>query len=252
MDATVLLGGELSVGRIGLGTNRIDDDAESRAILRAALERGVNFIDTADIYSGGISESVIGTSIGDESGVVIATKGGYHGASPQRMAESIDASLRRLGAGSIDLYYLHRPDPQYAIEQSVEAILEARRAGKIRHVGLSSVSVEQIQTIEQLTPIAAVQNEYNLNNTKHNDVIDYCTQRGIAFVPFFPLRGASGATVVAQRLGATPHQVVLAAMLKRSPILVPIPGTRSVDHLMQNLAAMQLELTDAEVAELLG
>lgn len=242
--------GDITINRIGLGTNRIEDDDASRTILRAAVEHGVTFIDTADIYTNGSSETVIGQTIPQGSNVLVATKGGYFGAAPKAIADSINKSLRRLGREQIDLYYLHRPDPKYPIEQSVEAILEGRRAGKIKHVGLSSVDVEQIQAIEKLTPVSAVQNEFNLGNTKSDDVIDYCTQNGIAFVPFFPLRGSGKADAVAARHGATPHQIVIAAMLKRSRVIAPIPGTRSVEHLESNLAAAAIELSDQDLADL--
>jgi aryl-alcohol dehydrogenase-like predicted oxidoreductase len=247
---TIDLGSGLTINRIGLGTNRIENDDASRAILEAAVERGINFIDTADIYTGGTSEEVIGATVASRDGVHVATKGGYHGAAPEVISAAIDNSLQALALDSIELYYLHRPDKKYAIEQSVEPILAAQRDGKVQHLGLSSVSVEQIEKIQKLGPVSAVQNVYNLDDTSNDDVIDYCSEHGIAFVPFFPLRGSKKADPVAAKHGATAQQVILAAMLARSPIVVPIPGTRSVEHLESNLAAAELELSAEDLAEL--
>ncbi len=247
---TFTLGGEIEINRIGLGTNRIDNDPESRAILAAAPDTGINFIDTADIYTGGVSERVIGEAIAQDPRVHVATKGGYHGASPERIAAAIDASRERLQRDTIDLYYLHRPDPQIPIEQSVDPILSARQDGRIKHIGLSNVSLDQIDRIRKLTPIAAVQNVYNCDNTDHEDVIDYCERNGIAFVPYFPLRGAARAQRIAERLNITRTQAVLAAMLARSPVIVPIPGTRNADHLKANVAALDITIDAAALDEL--
>ncbi|MFY9488614.1 MAG: aldo/keto reductase [Solirubrobacterales bacterium] len=247
---TFTIGGEFGVNRIGLGTNRIEDDGESRAILAAAVERGVNFIDTADIYTGGESEQVIGETIGERQDVVVATKGGYHGAEPDVMAKAIEASRARLRCDVIDLYYLHRPDPRVQFEKSLEPIIAARDAGRIRHIGVSNVTLTQLRSARMLTPIAAVQNEYSLDHPDDHGVIDYCTEHAIAFVPFFPMRGSKAAGRIAEELGITRHQVVLAAMLRRSPVVAPIPGTRSIKHLEENLAAAKLELRDEHLAEL--
>lgn len=247
---TVDLGDGLVINRIGIGTNRIENDDASKAILNAAVEREINFIDTADIYTGGTSEEVIGATVASRDGVHVATKGGYHGAAPDVMTAAIESSLAALALDSIELYYLHRPDRKYPIEQSVEPILEAQRAGKVKHLGLSSVSVEQIEQIQKLGPVSAVQNLYNLDDTGNDDVIDYCTEHGIAFAPFFPLRGSKKASSVAEKHGATAQQVVLAAMLARSPIVVPIPGTREIEHLDSNLAATELELSAEDLEEL--
>lgn len=248
--ATITVGGDFTVGRIGLGTNRIEDDPESRAILAAAVGRGVNFIDTADIYTSGESERLIGETIGTAPGVVIATKGGYHGASPEAVAKAIEASRARLGRDVLDLYYLHRPDPRVQFEKSLEPIIAARDAGKIRRIGVSNVSLTQVKSARLMTEIAAVQNEYNLDHPDDKGVIDYCEEYGIAFVPYFPLRGSKAAEAIAGRLGVTRHQVVLAAMLQRSPIITPIPGTRSIVHLGQNLASTSIDLTDADLTAL--
>lgn len=248
--ASITIGGEFTVGRIGLGTNRIEDDPESRAILAAAVGHGVTFIDTADIYSGGESERIIGETIGGVPDVVIATKGGYHGAAPESVAKAIEASRTRLGRDVLDLYYLHRPDPRVQFEKSLEPIIAARDAGRVQHIGVSNVTLTQVKSARLMTEIAAVQNEYNLDHPDDEGVIDYCEEHGIAFVPYFPLRGSNAAEGIAGRLGATRHQVVLAAMLHRSPVIAPIPGTRSIAHLEQNLAASAIELADADLTAL--
>ncbi|MGK2878878.1 MAG: aldo/keto reductase [Solirubrobacterales bacterium] len=243
------LGGR-ELGRIGLGTNRIQNEDASRAILTAALERGINLVDTADIYTGGASEHVIGETIASDPRAFIATKGGYHGAAPERIAAAIDASRARLGLETIDLYYLHRPDKDFPIEQSVDPIISAKQDGRVRHIGLSNVTLDQLDRVRSLTPIAAVQNVYNLENTEHEDVIDYCERHSIMFVPYFPLRGSERAKKIADRLAVDRNQVVLAAMLARSPVVVPIPGTRNPRHLAANLGATTLKLSAADLDEL--
>jgi len=248
---TFSLGGDREILRVGLGTNRIDDDPRSRAILPTALDAGINLIDTADIYTGGTSEEVIGETVANDPRALIATKGGYHGAEPEKIAAAIDRSLRRLRRDSIDLYYLHKPHPQIPIEQSVDPIVSARQDGRVRHVGLSNVTLDQLDRVRQLTPIAAVQNVYNLENTEHEDVIDYCERHAIMFVPYFPLRGAERAESLASSLGVPRTRVVIAAMLARSPVVVPIPGTRNPEHLASNVAATELAI-DADQLESLG
>lgn len=248
---TFNLGGSTPVSRIGLGTNRIDHDDASPAILRAALDLGVTLIDTADIYSSKASETVIGETIASDPRAVIATKGGYHDAAPEKIAEAIEASRQRLQLETIPLYYLHKPHPTIAIEQSVDPIVAALQDGRVTHLGLSNVTLEQLDRVRKLAPVAAVQNLYNCEDASNNDVLDYCAANGIAFVPFFPLRGSQKAQPIAERLGATRHQVVLAAMLRRSPNVLPIPGTKNPEHLASNLKAFELELTDADLA-LLG
>jgi aryl-alcohol dehydrogenase-like predicted oxidoreductase len=164
------------------------------------------------------------------------------------LGAQIEESLRRLQTGSIALYYLHRVDPQTPLKASLAAIKEYRDSGKIRHVGLSEVRIEQIEGAREVVPIAAVQNHYNLSERTHDDVVDYCTQEGIAFVPYFPLRGGGPPALddVAGRRGATPAQIALAWLLQRSPAMLPIPGTRSLAHLRENLAALDLELSEEE------
>ncbi|MBJ7354735.1 MAG: aldo/keto reductase [Thermoleophilaceae bacterium] len=248
--STFKLGGEIEICRIGLGTNRIQNDAASRAILPAALELGVNLIDTADIYTGGVSERVIGETVASDPRALIATKGGYHGAAPERIAAAIDASRSRLGLETIDLYYLHRPDPDFPIEQSIDPILSAKQDGRVHHIGLSNVTLDQLDRVRSLAPVAAVQNRYNLDNSDQDDVIDYCERHAIMFVPYFPLRGSERAKKIAERLGADRNQVVLAAMLARSPVVVPIPGTRNPQHLQSNLGATRLTLTSDDLEAL--
>lgn len=248
---TFKLGGEREILRVGLGTNRIDDEPRSRAILPAALDAGINLIDTADIYTGGTSEEVIGETIANDPRALIATKGGYHGAEPEKIAAAIDRSLRRLRRDSIDLYYLHRPHPTIPVEQSVDPILAARQDGRVKQIGLSNVTLDQLDRVRQLTPIAAVQNVYNLENTENEDVIDYCERHQVMFVPYFPLRGVERAEKLAASLNAPRTQVVIAAMLARSPAIVPIPGTRNPEHLASNVDATKLTIS-AEQLESLG
>lgn len=248
--ARFVIGGHFEVARIGLGTNRIADDAASRAVLRAAPEVGVTFIDTADIYTAGESERVIGEELGARDDVLIATKGGYHGAAPETLKKAIDASRARLRRDVIDLYYLHRPDPRVQFEKSLEAIVAARDAGKIRHIGVSNVTRAQVRSARLMTPVAAVQNEYNLAHSDDGGVIDYCAEHGVAFVAYFPLRGGKAASRIAARIGATPRQAALAALVARSPAVVPIPGTRSVAHLEENRRALDFRVGESELREL--
>jgi pyridoxine 4-dehydrogenase len=243
--------GDTEVGRIGLGTNRLTTSAEHIAFLKAAVAAGVEHIDTAHTYTGGGSEENIGGAA-ISNACVVATKGGYRPGEgrPETLRAQIDESLRRLRTDSIALFYLHRVDPQTPLEQSLGAIKEYRDAGKIRHVGLSQVGIEQIERARGVMPIAAVQNEYNLSDRRYEDVVDHCEREGIVFVPFFPLLGGGdlGRPIaeVAERHGATPAQITLAWLLRRSPAMLPIPGTLSLDHLKENLAALEIELSDAD------
>lgn len=239
---TYQLGGERAILRVGLGTNRIADDQRSRAILAHAAERGIDFIDTADLYGNGTSERVIGESIDSDAPALIATKGGYHDASPEHIAAAIDASRQRLKRQTIDLYYLHRPHPEIPIEHSVDPIVSAKQDGRVRFIGLSNVTLDQIDRVRRLTPIAAVQNAYNCDDHDQDDVIDYCQRNAIAFVAHSPLRGSSRAKKIAKRIGAPRTTVALAAMLARSPAIVAIPGTLRPQHLDDNLAAFKLQL----------
>jgi pyridoxine 4-dehydrogenase len=242
---------DTEVARIGLGTNRLTNTHEHVAFVKEAVAAGVSLIDTAHTYTGGESEETIGGALSPFSnGYVVATKGGFRPGDgrPDVLRAQIEESLRRLRTDSIALYYLHRVDPQTPIEESLATIKEYRDNGKIRHVGLSEVGIEQIERAREVLPIAAVQNHYNLSERRYEDVVDYCAREGIVFVPFFPLRGDGGGPLaeIAQRHGATPTQITLAWLLRRSAAMLPIPGTLSLEHLEQNLAALEIELTDAE------
>jgi pyridoxine 4-dehydrogenase len=242
--------GGVEVPRIGLGTNRLTTAHVN--FIREAVAAGVRHIDTAHLYTSGESEHAIGEALdGDSDGVLVATKGGYGGAGqgrPEVLVAQIEQSLRSLRTEVIGLYYLHRVDPETPLEESLGAIKDYVDRGAIRHVGVSEVSVEQIDRARQVVPIVAVQNEYNLADRADDDVIDFCEREGIAFVPFFPLRGEGGpgVTVAAERLGVSVNAVKLAWLLQRSPVVLPIPGTVSIEHLRENLAALELELADAE------
>ena len=243
--------GETRITRIGLGTNRLTNTPSHQALLREALDAGINFIDTAHLYTGGDSERTIGDALSPfpESSVV-ATKGGYSPGEgrPEILRAQIEESLRRLRTDRIDLYYLHRVDPQSPLETSLTVIGEYRDQGKIEHVGISEVGIEEIDQARQVVPIAAVQNRYNLSDRRHEEVVDYCAERDIVFVPYFPLRGDGGRVLneIAESRAATPSQITLAWLLKRSPTTLPIPGTLSPEHLRENLAALQIELSDDE------
>jgi pyridoxine 4-dehydrogenase len=244
--------GDVAVSRIGLGTNRLTKTRDNIAFIKAAVAAGVQMIDTAHSYTGGQSEATIGEALSPfPEGCIVATKGGIGGPGrgrPKVLHAEIEESLRRLRTDSIPLYYLHRVDPETPLEVSLAAIKEYRDRGIIRHVGISEVRVDQIERARQVVPIAAVQNQYNLSERKYEAVVDYCAREDIVFVPFFPLRGDGGRALaeIAQRHRATPQQIALAWLLRRSPAILPIPGTLSLDHLKENLAALNIELSDAE------
>jgi pyridoxine 4-dehydrogenase len=250
VDTLRLAGVELP--RIGLGTNRLTTAREHARFLRDAVAAGVRHIDTAHLYTGGESERAIGAALdGVADDVLVATKGGYGGAGQGRpgvLAAQIEQSLRSLRTEAIGLYYLHRVDPETPLEESLGAIAAYVGRGAIRHVGVSDVSVEQIERARKVVDIAAVQNRYSLAAREHDEVIDFCEREGIAFVPYYPLRGdgGPGVTRAARRLGVTENAVKLAWLLQRSPILLPIPGTLSIDHLRENLAALEVDLGDAD------
>lgn len=216
------------VPRIGLGTNRLQDSTAGVAFVRDAVAAGVRHIDTAHLYTGGASERAIGAAgLGDD--VLVATKGGYGGAGqgrPEVLAAQIEQSLRALRTDSIALYYLHRVDPRTPLEESLGAIKAYVDRGAVRHVGLSDVSVEQIERAREVVPVAAVQNRFNVEDRKHDDLVDFCAAEGIAFVPFYPLHGP----------GTSREK--LAWLLQRAPNVLPIPGTLSIEHLRENLAAL--------------
>ena len=245
--------GDTEVARIGLGTNRLRNTPANVAFVKEAVAAGVGMIDTAHTYTGGESEQTIGMALSREPDhCVVATKGGGGGGSgrgrPEILHAEIEESLRRLRTDSIPLYYLHRVDPETPIEESLAAIDEYRERGQIRHVGISEVSIDEIERARRVVPIAAVQNHYNLFERKYETVVDYCARESIVFVPFFPLRADRRGPLeeIAALHGATAVQITLAWLLRRSPAMLPIPGTLSLEHLKENLAALEIELTDAE------
>jgi pyridoxine 4-dehydrogenase len=245
---------DTEVTRIGLGTNRLRNTPENVAFVKEVVAGGVAFIDTAHAYTGGESEKTIGVALSPlPDGCIVATKGGWNGARPEVLTAHIDESLRRLRTDSLALYYLHRPDPETPLEESLGAIKDARDGGKIRQVGVSNVTIEQIEHARRVVPIAAVQNRYNLSDRTHDDVVDYCAREGIVFVPYFPLRGDGGPALaeIAQRHAATPAQITLAWLVNRSPTTLPIPGSLSLEHVKENLAALQIELSETELRALL-
>jgi pyridoxine 4-dehydrogenase len=251
-----LILGDTEVGRIGLGTNRLAHTSENIAFVREAVAAGIGLVDTAHLYTGGQSEETIGSALAPpDDGCIIATKGGFRPGEgrPDVLREQIEESLRRLRTERIALYYLHRVDPETPLEESLATIREYRDDGKIRHVGISEASVDQIERAREVVPIVAVQNRYNLSERQHDQVVDYCTREGLVFVPFFPLRGEGGPPLeeIAQRHGATAAQIALAWLLKRSPAMLPIPGTLSLEHLHENLGALEIELSDDEYQALL-
>ena len=214
------------------------------------MAAGIRHIDTAHLYTDGDSERAIGEALeGASEDVLVATKGGFRAGEgrPEVLGAQIEQSLQSLRTEAIGLYYLHRVDPETPLEDSLGAIKGYVDRGAIRHVGISEVSVEQIERARRVVPITAVQNHYNLAERGHDDVIDFCAREGIAFVPFFPLRGdVPGVAAAAERLGVTENAVKLAWLLQRSPVVLPIPGTLSIEHLRENLAALELQLDDAE------
>jgi pyridoxine 4-dehydrogenase len=240
---------DTEVARVGLGTNRLTDATEHVALVKEAVAAGVNVIDTAHTYTDGQSEATIGAALSPlPDDCVVATKGGWSSARPEVLRTEIEESLRRLRLDSIPLYYLHRVDPQTPLEETLGAIKQHRDSGTIRHVGLSNVGVEEIERGREAVPIAAVQNHYSLSQRRSEDVVDYCAREGIVFVPYFPLRGVESraSAEIAERHGATEAQIALAWLLQRSAVMLPIPGTLSLVHLRENLAALEIELSEQE------
>jgi pyridoxine 4-dehydrogenase len=265
---TFTLGGDLTVNRMGYGAMRITgpgiwgpptDKAASLATLRRATELGVNLIDTADSYGPGTSEELIAEALYPyPAGLVIATKGGWerpgpgqwtHNASPEHLAEALEGSLKRLRQDRIDVYQLHAPDNAVSFEASVEALARLREQGKVRHVALSNVTREHVERARRIVPIVSVQNRFSFADRESDFIVDYCEQNNIAFLPWAPLGQAKEAhdaiKKLANNLDATPLQVALAWLLKRSKVILPIPGTSSVKHLEENIAAGGLELPQA-------
>ena len=242
----------VDVPRVGLGTNRLTTASEHVAFVREAVAAGLRHIDTAHLYTGGESERAIAAALdGAAEDVLVATKGGYRPGEgrPEVLRAQIEQSLRALRTDAIGLYYLHRVDPETPLEESLGEIKAFVDRGAIRHVGLSEATVAQIEAARAVVPIAAVQNKYNLAERAHDDVIDHCEREGIAFVPYYPLRGDGGPAVgaAAERLGVTENQVKLAWLLQRSPAVLPIPGTLSIGHLRENLEALDLDLGDLDL-----
>jgi pyridoxine 4-dehydrogenase len=247
--------GDRQVARMGLGTNRLTNTPQNVAFVRVAAQAGIGMIDTAHLYTGGASEQTIGMALGGgPSLVVVATKGGFQRGQGRREAltAQIEQSIRSLRTSAIDLFYLHRVDPDTPLEESVGTIAQFVRRGQIRSVGLSEVGIEEIERARRVVPIAAVQNQYSLSERSWDEVVDYCEREGIVFVPFFPLRGTGGFTLqrIAEQRGATTSQIALAWLLHRSPAILPIPGTLALEHLKENVEALEISLTDEELAAL--
>ena len=262
---TVTVGGDLTFNRMGYGAMRITgtgiwgppaDKVAAIATLRRTIELDVNLIDTADSYGPGTSEELIAEALYPyPAGLVIATKGGWerpgpgqwtHNASPKHLTEALEGSLKRLRVDRIDIHQLHAPDNAVSFEASVEALAKLREQGKIRHVALSNVTREHIERARKIVPIVSVQNRYSFADRESDFIVDYCEQNNIAFLPWAPLGQAKEAheaiTIVADELRVTPLQVALAWLLKRSRVIVPIPGTASIKHLEENISSASLEL----------
>lgn len=269
------IGGDLRVNRLGFGAMRItgegiwgepENPEEARAVLKRAVELGINLIDTADSYGPDVSERLIGETLYPyPEDLVLATKGGLlrdgpgqwrPDGRPEHLREACEGSLKRLKVERIDLYQLHRIDSRVPAEESLGVLAELREEGKIHHVGLSEVSIEEIQRAREIVPIVSVQNRYNLTDRGSEDVLDFCEREGIGFIPWFPLatgdlaRPGGPLDEIAARHDASPGQVALAWLLWRSPVMLPIPGTSSVEHLEENVAAASLDLGEEEFAAL--
>jgi pyridoxine 4-dehydrogenase len=241
--------------RIGLGTNRLSDTAEHVAFIRAAVAAGLRHIDTAHLYVGGESERVVGAALDgiDAGDVVVATKGGYRAGegTASALSAQIEQSLRALRVDAIDLYYLHRVDPETPLEESLGVLKEHVDRGTIKDIGISDVTVEQIEQARAIVPIAAVQNHYNIAERGYDAVVDFCAAENIVFVHYYPLKGDNPAIAeLATLRGVTPNAIKISWLLHRSPTILPIPGTLSLDHLRENLEAVELELSDEELATL--
>ena len=272
---TITLGGELTVNRVGFGAMRLTGDgiwgppkdrASAIAVLRRAVELGVNFIDTADSYGPNVSEELIAEALAPyPKDLVIATKGGWnrpgpnqwtHDASPAHLREAVEGSLKRLRLNRIDVYQLHVPDPVVPLDASIETLANMQSEGKIRLAGLSNVTVEHIERARKIVPIVSVQNRYSFADREWDNVVDYCEHNEIAFIPWFPLGAGKVAGKLLERIAkvhhAKPIHIALAWLLKRSPAMLPIPGTSSIAHLEENVQAGSLQLTEEEYLELNG
>jgi aryl-alcohol dehydrogenase-like predicted oxidoreductase len=263
----------VTVNRLGFGAMRITgegiwgppkDPDSALAVLRRATRLGVNFIDTADSYGPYVSEELIAKALAPyPDGLVIATKGGWnrpgpgqwtHDASPEHLRKAVEGSLKRLRLERIDVYQLHIPDPVVPFDASVETLAGLQAEGKIRFVALSNVTQEHIERARKIVPIVSIQNRYSFADREWDYVVDYCERNGIAFIPWFPLGSGSVGGMLLERIAqnhrSTPKQVALAWLLRRSPVMLPIPGTSSIGHLEENVQAASLRLTDEEYREL--
>src|SRR5437879_6500888 len=275
LAGNISLGGGLPIYRLGFGAMRLTgegiwgppkDRKAALAVLRRAVELDVNFIDTADSYGPNVNEELIAEALFPyPKGLVIATKGGWnrpgpnqwtHDATPAHLRAAVEGSLHRLKLDRIDVYQLHTPDPVVSFDASVETLAELRNEGKLRLVALSNVTQEHIDRARRIVPIVSVQNRYSFADREWDYVVDYCESHGIVFIPWFPLGAGRVAgdvlNEIAQAHHATPKQVALAWLLRRSPIMLPIPGTSSVEHLEENVAAASVQLTDKEYERLAG
>jgi pyridoxine 4-dehydrogenase len=271
LGGTFTLGGDLTVNRLGFGAMRITgtgiwgepkDREEARKVLKRAVDLGINFIDTADSYGPEVSENIIAEALHPyPKDLVIATKGGFCRSGPNKweqvgrpeyLRQCVEMSLRRLKVERIDLYQLHRIDPKVPVEESLGALKDFQKAGKIRHIGLSEVSVEEIERAAKTVEIVSVQNQYNLSFRKHEAILNYCEQHKLGFIPWFPVAAGKLAQPggvldqAAQRHKASVAQLSIAWLLHRSPVMLPIPGTSSVKHLEENVASADVELSPNE------
>jgi aryl-alcohol dehydrogenase-like predicted oxidoreductase len=274
-SGTFVIGGDLPVNRLGFGAMRITGDGiwgepkdpdEARRVLRRVIDLGVNLIDTADSYGPEVSERLIGETLYPyPKGLVIATKGGLTRQGPNKwepvgrpeyLHQQVEMSLRRLRLERIDLYQLHRIDPKVPVEESLGQLNDLQKAGKIRHIGLSEVSVAEIKHAQRITRIASVQNLYNIGHRTHEEVLNYCEQQGLGFIPWSPVaagklaRRGGALEEAAKRHGVSVAQLSLAWLLHRSPVMLPIPGTSSVTHLEENIGAAELKLGDSDWREI--
>jgi len=270
MATTFKLGGTLEINRLGYGAMQltgkgvfgdVDDRGNAKKVLQAAVAGGVNFIDTAEAYGPDTNETLIAEALYPyKSDVVIATKGGFvrpgpdnwvPNGKPDFIRENIEGSLKRMKVDTIDLWQLHRIDPNTPVEETLQPVIEAVKAGKIRYVGLSEVTIDQIKQVQEILPIVSVQNLYNLGERKWEEVLDYTTEQHLAFIPWFPLASgpqkmADKIKAIADKHQATTAQIALAWLLKRAENILLIPGTKSVAHLEENLQAADVQLTDEE------
>ena len=273
-SGTIDIGGDLTVNRLGFGAMRITGSGiwgapasrdDALAVLRRLAGMGINFIDTADSYGPAVSEELIAEALYPyPDDLVIATKGGLDrpgpfqwtpNGRPEHLIEACEGSLRRLRLEQIPLYQFHAPDQKVPYEESLGAIVELKAQGKIRHIGLSNVTEARIRLAQQLTPVVSIQNRYNVDERDSESIVDLCEQEQMAFLPWAPIREAEAnkaVSAIADRLGAPARQVVLAWLLARSPSMLPIPGTGSLPHLEENMAAVDLALSRADVASLTG